>query len=252
MRNHNEDEGTRSASSRKRRKKIDHDEEGEERLQKMEALHLRRRMTEEKTTTSVSSTSSSSDSASGTGESEDNDGALSASTSEEDEDEDAVYGEKVDPAFDLMKTMLRNSYTGKNKDGPVVEEKEKNVELEVGKDTRTLNVDGGEEPNRKQLKDSVSGGSGGVDVKGKEGPRFRDLGGMREVLEELKMEVIVPLCHPQLPRQLGVRPMAGILLHGPPGCGKTRLAHAIANETGLPFYSISATEVVSGVSGNCF
>lgn len=250
MRNHNEDEGTRSASSRKRRKKIDDDEEGEERLQKMEALHLRRRMTEEKTTTSVSSTSSSSDSASGTGESEDNDGALSASTSEE--DEDAVYGEKVDPAFDLMKTMLRNSYTGKNKDGPVVEEKEKNVELEVGKDTRTLNVDGGEEPNRKQLKDSVSGGSGGVDVKGKEGPRFRDLGGMREVLEELKMEVIVPLCHPQLPRQLGVRPMAGILLHGPPGCGKTRLAHAIANETGLPFYSISATEVVSGVSGNCF
>lgn len=252
MRNHNEDEGTRSASSRKRRKKIDHDEEGEERLQKMEALHLRRRMTEEKTTTSVSSTSSSSDSASGTGESEDNDGALSASTSEEDEDEDAVYGEKVDPAFDLMKTMLRKSYTGKNKDGPVVEEKEKNVELEVGKDTRTLNVDGGEEPNRKQLKDSVSGSSGGVDVKGKEGPRFRDLGGMREVLEELKMEVIVPLCHPQLPRQLGVRPMAGILLHGPPGCGKTRLAHAIANETGLPFYSISATEVVSGVSGNCF
>ena len=62
------------------------------------------------------------------------------------------------------------------------------------------------------------------------------------------MEVIVPLFHPQLPKQLGVKPMAGILLHGPPGCGKTKLAHAIANETGLPFYQISATEVVSGVS----
>ncbi|XP_024987504.1 cell division control protein 48 homolog C-like [Cynara cardunculus var. scolymus] len=63
------------------------------------------------------------------------------------------------------------------------------------------------------------------------------------------MEVIVPLFHPQLPRSLGVRPMTGILLHGPPGCGKTKLAHAIANETGVPFYKISATELVSGISG---
>ncbi|RVW90824.1 Cell division control protein 48-like C [Vitis vinifera] len=72
---------------------------------------------------------------------------------------------------------------------------------------------------------------------------------MKSVVEDLKMEVIVPLYYPELPRWLGVRPMAGILLHGPPGCGKTKLAHAIANETKVPFYKISATEVVSGVSG---
>jgi len=63
------------------------------------------------------------------------------------------------------------------------------------------------------------------------------------------MELVVPLCHPELPWRLGVRPVAGLLLHGPPGCGKTTLAHAIANETGVPFYKISAPEVVSGVSG---
>jgi ribosome biogenesis ATPase len=40
------------------------------------------------------------------------------------------------------------------------------------------------------------------------------------------------------------------LLHGPPGCGKTRLAHAIANEAEVPFYPISATHVVTGVTGN--
>ncbi|CAL5350239.1 unnamed protein product [Camellia sinensis] len=88
-------------------------------------------------------------------------------------------------------------------------------------------------------------GGGGEEVKEKDGPRFRDLGGMSRVVEELKMEVIVPLYHPQLPRWLRVRLMAGILLHGPPGCGKTKLAYAIANETGVPFYK----KLVSGVSG---
>jgi ribosome biogenesis ATPase len=82
-----------------------------------------------------------------------------------------------------------------------------------------------------------------------EGVRFADLGGMESVIEQLMMEVVVPLCHPELPLWLGVRPVAGILLHGPPGCGKTTLAHAIANETGVPFYKISAPDVVSGVSG---
>lgn len=48
---------------------------------------------------------------------------------------------------------------------------------------------------------------------------------------------------------LGVTPPRGVLLHGPPGCGKTALAHAIANETGVPFLRISAPEVVSGMSG---
>ncbi|PHT80511.1 Cell division control protein 48 -like protein C [Capsicum annuum] len=68
---------------------------------------------------------------------------------------------------------------------------------------------------------------------------------MDGVLEELKMEVIVPLYHPQLTKHLGVR----ILFHGPPGCRKTKLAHAIADETRVPFYKLSAIELVSGVSG---
>ncbi|KAM3236772.1 hypothetical protein P3L10_011801 [Capsicum annuum] len=84
------------------------------------------------------------------------------------------------------------------------------------------------------------GSDGSVD-----GPRFKDLGGMDGVLEELKMEVIVPLYHPQLTKHLGVR----ILFHGPPGCRKTKLAHAIADETRVPFYKLSAIELVSGVSG---
>ena len=42
----------------------------------------------------------------------------------------------------------------------------------------------------------------------------------------------------------------GILLHGPPGCGKTVLANAIAHECGVPFLRISAPEIVAGVSGD--
>ncbi|PHT44277.1 hypothetical protein CQW23_18302 [Capsicum baccatum] len=84
------------------------------------------------------------------------------------------------------------------------------------------------------------GSDGSVD-----GPRFKDFGGMDGVLEELKMEVIVPLYHPQLTKHLGVT----ILFHGQPGCRKTKLAHAIADETRVPFYKLSAIELVSGVSG---
>ncbi|KAF5833969.1 P-loop containing nucleoside triphosphate hydrolase protein [Dunaliella salina] len=48
---------------------------------------------------------------------------------------------------------------------------------------------------------------------------------------------------------LGVEPPRGVLLHGPPGCGKTALANAIANECGVPFLRVSAPEIVSGMSG---
>ncbi|CAL5379062.1 unnamed protein product [Camellia sinensis] len=127
------------------------------------------------------------------------------------------------------------------------------MELEVvnnnNKATKKVDLFGGDSGFGKRDAQGFSGGGEEEEGKGKDGLRFRDLGGMEGVVEELKMEVIVPLYHPQLQRWLGVRPMAWILLHGPPGCGKTKMAHAIANETGVPFYKISATELVSGISG---
>ncbi|KAH6763582.1 cell division cycle 48C [Perilla frutescens var. hirtella] len=75
---------------------------------------------------------------------------------------------------------------------------------------------------------------------------FRDIGGISGVIEELETDVIVPLHQVKLLRHLGVEPVARILLQGPPGCGKTTLARAIANEAGLPFYEVSAAELVSG------
>ncbi|XP_077997403.1 nuclear valosin-containing protein-like [Glandiceps talaboti] len=78
--------------------------------------------------------------------------------------------------------------------------------------------------------------------------RFSDIGGNDANLKEV-CKLLVHMRHPEIYQQLGVTPPRGILLHGPPGCGKTLLAHAIAGELDLPFLKIAATEIVSGVSG---
>lgn len=84
------------------------------------------------------------------------------------------------------------------------------------------------------------------------GPWFRDFGGIKKIIAYLIRKVVFPFLHPERGASIGIRPCSGILLHGPPGCGKTMLANAIANEMGLPFYSISSTEIVSGITGTQF
>ncbi|KAF8597286.1 AAA-domain-containing protein, partial [Ceratobasidium sp. AG-I] len=79
--------------------------------------------------------------------------------------------------------------------------------------------------------------------------RLADLGGVSQAVEKLLELVALPVCHPEVYLHTGVQPPRGVLLHGPPGCGKTMLANAIAGELGVPFISISAPSIVSGMSG---
>ncbi|KAG8728205.1 hypothetical protein FRC11_011604, partial [Ceratobasidium sp. 423] len=79
--------------------------------------------------------------------------------------------------------------------------------------------------------------------------RLSDLGGITDAVEKLLGLVALPVCHPEVYLHTGVQPPRGVLLHGPPGCGKTMLANAIAGELGVPFISVSAPSIVSGMSG---
>lgn len=77
---------------------------------------------------------------------------------------------------------------------------------------------------------------------------FVDVAGLDEAIAELR-EVEEYLSHPGRFRALGAELPRGILLHGPPGCGKTLLARALAGETGVPFYCVSAASFVEQFVG---
>ncbi|KAG6372172.1 P-loop containing nucleoside triphosphate hydrolase protein [Boletus reticuloceps] len=101
---------------------------------------------------------------------------------------------------------------------------------------------------RPRITTATSGGDGGNSY-APPTTRLSDLGGVEPCIEKMLELVAMPLCHPEIYLYTGVQPPRGVLLHGPPGCGKTLLANAIAGELGVPFISISAPSIVSGMSG---
>ncbi|UJB40316.1 ATP-binding protein [Streptomyces sp. A1-5] len=80
--------------------------------------------------------------------------------------------------------------------------------------------------------------------------RLADVGGMQQVKERLEAAFLAPLRNPELRRLYGKSLRGGLLLYGPPGCGKTFIARAVAGELGASFLSVSVTDVLDMWIGN--
>ena len=78
---------------------------------------------------------------------------------------------------------------------------------------------------------------------------YEDIGDLEEAKQKIREMVELPLKHPELFRKLGIEPPKGVLLHGPPGCGKTLLAKAVANESDAYFIAINGPEIMSKFYG---
>lgn len=78
---------------------------------------------------------------------------------------------------------------------------------------------------------------------------YDDIGGCDKELSKIRELVELPMRHPKVFTSVGVRPPRGMLIHGPPGCGKTMIAKAVAAETGVFFFLINGPEVMSKNQG---
>lgn len=81
--------------------------------------------------------------------------------------------------------------------------------------------------------------------------RLSDLGGIDACIEQMLEFVAMPLSHPEIYLHTGVQPPRGVLLHGPPGCGKTLLANAIAGVSNDLFYGMRYLNVYSNAGTQC-
>lgn len=99
---------------------------------------------------------------------------------------------------------------------------------------------GGEDP----ADDGSVGSSAGASVE-RPRVRFEDVGGMERVKDEIRLKIIHPLEHPELYKAYGKEIGGGILLYGPPGCGKTHLARATAGQVRARFLSVGIADVLN-------
>ncbi|HHQ45431.1 MAG TPA: AAA family ATPase, partial [Candidatus Altiarchaeales archaeon] len=103
-----------------------------------------------------------------------------------------------------------------------------------------------------------SGGGGGgeestlTEFKVMEPPNisFKDVAGLEHIKEKIYDYVLNPIAHPELSKRYGKKAGGGVIMYGPPGCGKTYIAKAAAGEKGVNFISVTASDIVDMYAGN--
>jgi len=79
---------------------------------------------------------------------------------------------------------------------------------------------------------------------------YADIGGLEDQIQEIKESVELPLTHPELYEEVGIRPPKGVILYGDPGTGKTLLAKAVANQTSATFLRVVGSELIQKYLGD--
>jgi len=79
---------------------------------------------------------------------------------------------------------------------------------------------------------------------------YADIGGLEEQIQEIKEAVELPLAHPELYEDIGIKPPKGVILYGVPGTGKTLLAKAVANQTSATFLRVVGSELIQKYLGD--
>ena len=79
---------------------------------------------------------------------------------------------------------------------------------------------------------------------------YADVGGLEDQIQEIKEAVELPLTHPELYEDIGIKPPKGVILYGAPGTGKTLLAKAVANSTSATFLRIVGSELIQKYLGD--
>ena len=79
---------------------------------------------------------------------------------------------------------------------------------------------------------------------------YADIGGLEAQIQEIKEAVELPLTHPELYEDMGVKPPKGVILYGVPGTGKTLLAKAVANQTSATFLRVVGSELIQKYLGD--
>jgi 26S proteasome regulatory subunit T2 len=79
---------------------------------------------------------------------------------------------------------------------------------------------------------------------------YADVGGLSKQIQEVKEAVELPMTHPELYEDIGIKPPKGVIFYGPPGTGKTLLAKAVANETAATFLRVVGSELIQKYLGD--
>jgi ribosome biogenesis ATPase len=147
-----------------------------------------------------------------------------------------------DRSGDWMNKQIVNQWATKES-VPTNGEKEKS---EKSKKREAKKTDAEREAKRQK---KATAAESKIDVAPPTGVSLKDLGGVDQVKKQLKEHLVLPLLCPEEYSNRKIPIPRGILLHGPPGCGKTMISRAFAARLGVPFIEILGPSVVSGMSG---